>query len=449
MLFRDCPPETRTLLGAQLVFNLGFFAVIPFLAGAMRSDYGLGAAAVGLVLGARTFSQQGMFLLGGILADRWGARRSILTGCLVRISGYATLLGASDLPLFLLGAVLTGAGGALFSPALEAQLSHADQPAPPGTKRRSVFVWLAITGEIGAVLGPLLGSALLGWGFDAALTAGIAVFAAVTVLLWWRLPAPPARTDTAPADTADTAGRRPSVPSRPALGCLRDRRFLAFCALGSVNLLAYNQLYFAIPVELERRGLGQAWLGGLFLLASVLTLTLQLPVAGLARRVGSGPTLSAGFALLAAAFAVAAGTAVHPGGPTAEAVAPVLITVAVLVLGHMALTPTILSLVPEFLHARDASGQEDASGRGNVSGRGAYYGLVATCGGIAVLVGNTVLGRLVDATDRFQWWAGTPWAPLVLLALLSAVAIPRMLPDRRPPGTSASPSIEHHDEKAS
>ncbi|MDQ4046900.1 MAG: MFS transporter, partial [Actinomycetota bacterium] len=109
-------PETRTLLGAQLVFNLGFYAVIPFLAGAMGGDYGLDAAAVGLVLGTRTFSQQGMFLVGGLLADRWGARRAILTGCLVRIAGDATLAAASDFTLFLLGAVLTGAGGALFSP---------------------------------------------------------------------------------------------------------------------------------------------------------------------------------------------------------------------------------------------------------------------------------------------------------------------------------------------
>jgi MFS family permease len=421
MLFRACPPETRTLLGAQLVFNLGFYAVIPFLAGAMRSDYGMGAAAVGLVLGARTFSQQGMFLLGGILADRWGARRSILTGCLVRITGYATLLDATDLPLFLLGAVLTGAGGALFSPALEAQLSHADLPAQSGEKRRSVFVWLAITGEIGAVLGPLLGAALLGWGFDATLTAGIGVFAAITALLWWRLPAPAALTDS--------TVRSSPASSVPGPACLRDRRFLAFCALASVNLLAYNQLYFAVPVELDRRGLGQEWLGGLFLLASVLTLTLQLPIAAAARRIGPGPTLAGGFGLLAAAFAVAATTAVHPGDPAGRTVAPVLVTVAVLVLGHMALTPTILALVPEFLPTQDTT-----------VGRGAYYGLIATCGGIAVLAGNTVLGQLMEATDRSQWWPGAPWVPLILLALLPALVLPRVLPARRHPEAPTSPS---------
>ncbi|MFB0834363.1 MFS transporter [Arthrobacter halodurans] len=408
MPFRAYSPETRTLLGAQLVFNLGFYAVVPFMAGAMRSDFGWGAAAIGLVLGARTFSQQGMFLFGGMLADRWGARRSILAGCLVRIGGYGTLLAASDLPLFLLGAVLTGVGGALFSPALQARLAVADRTTEVNPKRNSVFVWLAITGEAGAVLGPLLGTALLGWGFDAALAAGIGIFAVITVLLWWRLPPDKTHGDGA-------AGRSPAS-LRPAGGCLRDRRFLAFCLLASVNLLAYNQLYFAVPVELDRRGLGQAWMGGLFLLASVLTLALQLPVAAASRRIGPGPTLSAGFALLAVAFAVAAATSVDPEGPPSTSFAPIAAVVAFLVLGHMAITPMILALVPDYFP------------RGLSAGLGAGYGLVATSGGVAVLAGNMVLGRLVDATERHQWWPGTPWVPLVMVALMSALALPRVLP---------------------
>lgn len=420
MPFRSYPRETRALLGAQLIFNLGFYAVVPFLAGAMASEFGMTAAAIGIVLGARTFSQQGMFLIGGLLADRWGARRSILAGCLVRIAGYAVLLGAADFTLFLIGAVLTGVGGALFSPALEAQLSHADDPTGPsrGTSgRRSVFVWLAIIGEAGAVVGPVLGSALLGWGLDAALTAGIAVFSAVTVLLWWRLPAEPRRPrrpENTPDDGAPESGWIPA--------CLRTPRFVLFCALVSVNLLAYNQLYFAIPVELERRGLAPEWLGALFLLASLLTLSLQLPVAAAARRIGPGATLAGGFGLVGAAFVVLAGLSDHTGDGAPSAVMPVAVTVAVLVLGHMMITPTVLSLVPTFIPARHGA-----------SCRGAYYGLVATCGGVAVLAGNVVLGRLVDAVDLHHWWAGLPWTPLVLLALLSAVALPRVLPAVRAP----------------
>ncbi|MUN63280.1 MFS transporter [Kocuria sediminis] len=423
MSLPDPRTETHTLLGAQLVFNIGFYAVIPFLAGAMGTEYGLDAAAIGLVLGARTFSQQGMFLFGGLLADRWGARRAILTGCLVRILGYATLAAAADFPLFLLGAVLTGAGGALFSPALESQLSHADRPpagGPGAGGRRSVFVWLAITGELGAVLGPVLGTALLGWGFDAALAAGIAVFTVVTVLLWFRLPR------GRPPRGRDGAGT--GAPG-PALECLRNRGFVVFCVLAGTNMLAYHQLYFTVPVDLDRRGLDAAWLGALFLLASVLTLLLQLPVSGLGRRLGPGRALSTGFLLVAAAFGIAAVTSV-PAGTPGSSVLPVMATVAVLILGHMLLTPTILSLIPGFLPSPGA-----------VAGRGAYYGLAATCGGVTVLVGNAGLGALLELTTRHQWWPGTPWLPPALLALLAAAALPIVLRGHgadRPTGPAAA-----------
>jgi MFS family permease len=433
MPFRRYRSETRTLLGAQLVFNLGFYAVVPFLAGAMRTEYGLGVAAIGFVLGARTFSQQGMFLVGGLLADRWGARRAILIGCLVRILGYATLAAASDFTLFLLGAVLTGAGGALFSPALESRLSHADQPVQTATLTggqkapRSVFVWLAVIGEIGAVLGPVLGSVLLSWSFDAALAAGIGIFTAVTVLLWYRLPSEHAgELEPAQADQTESAHTLP--PS--ALGCLRDRRFVLFCVLASINMLAYNQLYFAIPIELSRRGLDGALLGMLFLLASALTLLLQLPVAAVGRSLGSGTALSAGFVLLSSAFTVAALTSVDPGSSGAS-LAPVVIAVGILILGHMLLTPTILSLIPTF-----------AAVRGPAAKRGAYYGLAATCGGVSVLAGNAAIGLLLDLTEQEKWWPGTPWIPLVLLPFLAALTLPRVLkghgPGNRPPSSTST-----------
>jgi nitrate/nitrite transporter NarK len=35
--------------------------------------------------GLRTFSQQGMFIIGGTLADRYGAKAIILAGCVVRV----------------------------------------------------------------------------------------------------------------------------------------------------------------------------------------------------------------------------------------------------------------------------------------------------------------------------------------------------------------------------
>ncbi len=78
-----------------------------FLAVAMRNDFGMGAMAIGVVLGARTFDHQGMFLFGG----------------------------------------------ALFSPVLQSLVGTAAEG-----NRSTLFALLVICGEVGVVVGPLLGS---------------------------------------------------------------------------------------------------------------------------------------------------------------------------------------------------------------------------------------------------------------------------------------------------
>jgi hypothetical protein len=105
------------LLGSQFVFNIGFYAVVPFLAIFLRDDMLLSGGLIGLILGLRTFSQQGMFIVGGALSDRFGAKIVILSGCIIRVAGYLLLaLGESLWPI-ILGACLTG-WAALFLPLL-------------------------------------------------------------------------------------------------------------------------------------------------------------------------------------------------------------------------------------------------------------------------------------------------------------------------------------------
>ncbi|EJN7383360.1 MFS transporter, partial [Escherichia coli] len=106
------------LLGSQFVFNIGFYAVVPFLALFLRDDMLLSGGLIGLILGLRTFSQQGMFILGGTLADRYGAKAIILAGCVVRVAGFLLLACGASLWPIILGACLTGVGGALFSPSI-------------------------------------------------------------------------------------------------------------------------------------------------------------------------------------------------------------------------------------------------------------------------------------------------------------------------------------------
>ena len=399
---RGLGERSAVLLGAQFVFNVGFFSVVPFLAGVLRDDFALAGAAVGLVLGLRTAAQQGLFVVGGALADRFGARMLILIGCAVRVTGFALLAWSTaslwtepQLALFVAGTVLTGMGGALFSPALETLVARAD--VARAGRRTTLFALLAVCGETGAAIGPLLGALVLGWGFAAVAASGAVLFALVAVALAAALPREPA------------PRRAPRTERRHPFAVFADRRFMALAALASVNLLAYNQLYLGVPASLDRMHAGHETLALLFAWVSVLTIALQLPVVRIAQRMGERRALRAGYVLLSAAFVTFA-VAAPSSASGIRALIPVFGATALLTLGHLVLTPLVLSLVPRFAprHAW-----------------GSYYGLLATCGGIAVLIGNTVLGALYARADA----VAAPWVLLALLPLASAWLVPRLVPE--------------------
>jgi MFS family permease len=419
-------PAPQLLLASQLIFNIGFYAVVPFLAVAMRNDFGMGAMAIGIVLGARTFAQQGLFLFGGALADRWGARQSMITGCLVRIAGFLLLAWAADFPLFLIGAVVTGIGGALFSPALQSLVAAASERgttrqndqdpatedddsssvAAPRNNRAALFALLVVCGEVGVVVGPLLGSLLLDTGFDTSLLAAAAVFAVMALVFWLFLP-------KTRKQAPKTSGELPaSTPPSDLWSCLKEKQFIGFAAFFSVELLATNQLYFGLPVELERSGAGVSALAVVFAYASGLTITLQWPVARLMRKAGTNIALPLGFALQSVGFASLALMAVLPS-PSGLPILPALVLVTGLALGNMCVLPVAMGLVLEF-----------AAGRPT----GAYYGLVASAGGLAVVVGNAALAPLYELAYTPSITAFAPWFLLSLLAAITATFIRRFIP---------------------
>jgi MFS family permease len=87
--------QTRTfsrpiqiLLINQVGINVGFYMLMPYLATYLTGHLGIAAWMAGLILGLRNFSQQGMFLLGGTLADRLGYKPVIVTGCALRVVGF-------------------------------------------------------------------------------------------------------------------------------------------------------------------------------------------------------------------------------------------------------------------------------------------------------------------------------------------------------------------------
>ncbi|MET9452134.1 MFS transporter [Streptomyces cinerochromogenes] len=212
----------RLLMVNQFAINLGFYMLMPYLADHLAHGLGLAAWAVGLVLGVRNFSQQGMFLVGGTLADRYGCKPMILTGCALRAVAFGLLAVAGSLPALVAASALTGLAGALFNPAVRAYLA-----ADAGQERRvAAFAAFNVFYQAGILVGPLAGLALLAWDFSAVCTAAALIFGTLAVLQSRALPArPPADRGSEPAGCrSDPAGRGSDPAGRgsdPA-GCRSD-----------------------------------------------------------------------------------------------------------------------------------------------------------------------------------------------------------------------------------
>ena len=392
-------PATRlwppVLLGSQFVFNIGFYAVIPFLAIFLRDDMLLSGAMIGLILGLRTFSQQGMFIIGGALSDSYGARSVILCGCVIRVAGYLLLALGESLTPIILGACLTGVGGALFSPSIEALLAKAGTDSETQGKRSRAewFALFAVCGELGAVIGPAAGALLTGFGFREIALAGAAIFIIALGILYLCLP--------------PDSPRNKSLHIAPWWTTFHQPRFVIFIIAYSSWLLSYNQLYLALPVEITRSGGSEKDLGPLFILASVLIILFQLPLARFARRIGAAKIMPIGFLLLSTSFLSVALFAAHEPEDSWLRLLPAACFVTLLTISQMLLVPSAKDLIPGFADKNTL---------------GAHYGALSTAGGVAVLAGNLLLGSQLDRALTPSPDAIIPWLQLAAFPLLSAIA---------------------------
>ena len=396
------PPVVRLLVLTQLAFNVGFYLVVPFLAVHLLDDLALAGWLVGLVLGLRTASQQGLFIVGGALADRWGTRPVVLLGCGTRVVGFVVLGLATSLPGVLVGAMLTGVAAAMFSPAVESALAvEAAVLERAGTTTRSdVFALFAVAGEVGAVTGPALGAVLLAVGGTAGFPTACLVAAGVFVVVL--------------LTHARLLPRRPAPHAADGIfrgwtEVARNRPFVLFALGWSAYLLCYNQLYLLLPASLTASTGSAAAVGWLFALAAVLIVVGQVPTTRWARR-RLGPTRAVvtGMALLAAAFVVPGVLTLLPG----PALAPAVALVVLLTAGQVLAVPFGQELVARLAGERRL---------------GTYYGALASAGGVAVLLGSVATGLLVPLLGRdgpagaapFLVVALVPFAGAVLLASLA------------------------------
>lgn len=396
--------SVQLLMVNQFTINLGFYMLMPYLAAHLSGTLGLAGWVVGLVLGVRNFSQQGMFLVGGTLADRFGYKPMIVAGCVLRTVGFATLGLVDSLTALIAASAATGLAGALFNPAVRAYLA-----ADAGERRVEAFALFNVFYQAGILLGPLVGMVLTGVDFRVTCLVAAGIFALLSIV---QIRALPARR----AEGGKTGKGRESVLAQWR-GILANRPFLLFSGAMIGSYVLTFQVYLALPLEVRRLGgdgeFGTAAVAVLFAVSGLSTILGQTRVTAWCKeRYEPGQALTRGLAVMGLAFVpLLAATAV----PVPEsgvglwlfAAVPPTLAALLLAVGTMIAYPfemdTIVRLCGDRLVAT-------------------HYGLYNTICGIGITLGNLLTGAALDAA-REAGMPALPWISLVALGLACATAL--------------------------
>ena len=145
--------QAASMMGDGLVPVALSFAVI---------SLGGGAAEIGIVLGAQWVAMVGFVLAGGVVADRFPRRRVLVVADLVRLVVQATsavllLSGTATVTYLAVLMAAYGAAEAFVRPATTALLPR----TVPPERLQQANALLGLTWNMGAVLGPAIGGALV------------------------------------------------------------------------------------------------------------------------------------------------------------------------------------------------------------------------------------------------------------------------------------------------
>lgn len=366
-----------------LVNRMGAFVII-FLAIYLTQERGFSQTQAGLVVGLHGAGGAIGTMAGGMLADRWGRRPTLLTAHLGAATVLLALGFARGLPAIAAGALLFG----LFSDAARPAFSAVMVDVVPQRDRLRAFslnYWALNLGfACAAILAGLAAQAdyLLLFTVDAATTL------ATAAIVFARVPeSRPAAAVAAPARGAGSGLRT----------IARDRVFLVFLLLNLMFALVFMQHRSMLPIAMGQDGLSPATYGSVIAVNGILIVVGQLFVPRLIRGRGSSNVL--GLAALTAGLGF---------GLTALADSPWFygLTVVIWTMGEMLNSPSTSASVAELSPAALRGRYQGAS---SLSWAMAAFAAPILGGYVQEHLGNAVL-----------WWGCAAIGGVTALAHLVA-----------------------------
>ena len=261
---------------------VGFDMIMPLVIGHYVNNVGLTATAVSV----RQFSQQGLAMIGGALADRFQVKTLISVGVFLRVLGFLTLAFSSAYGMLIAAMILIGLGGVLFEMPYQSAIAMLTT-----NDNRPKYYSLnnTITG-IASAIGPLLGVALLRLDFKVVCFGAASCFMINFVLS--RVAMPPIMRQ------AKSYAVMPAVKR-----IAKDRPYQIFVLLMMVFWLGASQIDITYPLRVQEIYGSADGVGIMYTVYAVVMAVLQYPLVALAsKRFSSRAAVVIGTGIITAAL---------------------------------------------------------------------------------------------------------------------------------------------------
>ena len=367
------------LLLDNLFIVLGFYVVFPLVSTHFVSQVGWSALFVGFALGFRQFVQQGFGLIGGAIADRFGAKPMIITGMFLRSIGFISMALATEHWLLLISCLLSALGGLLFDPPRMGLTIKFTRPH----ERGKFISLLMIQDNAGAVIGALIGGILIDYDFQLVCWCGAFIFFLCGIFNLIYLPA-----------YHIAIGKAPIINGMKMV--LKDRKFTHYVLTLTGYYVLWVQIMLMLPLTITNVSGSPSYVKWMYAIQATISLCLLYPLARISEKYFRlDQRLKFGLLLMSFAF---------------------------IIIGFTSQLSILLSLIALFYFGAiiaEPARETLATVLTNPKAKGSYMGFSRLGLALGGFIGYTGAGWLYDVAIQI----GLPHLPWVILTLVGLLTL--------------------------
>lgn len=268
--------QVYVMIVMGFIFAVGRNLALPFLsqfmdASATQGGLELTTTQIGIVLMAGGLSYTLTCLVTGILCDRFGRKRMMVTSLVPQLICYAAYLYVQTFVQVMAIQLTSNVLGAFYDPAFGAMVADRAQPQ----RREAVFGYIYMINNVAVVVCPPIGGIIVdSSGFRVPFLYFL-FFASISVLILMLF--------IKESHPQEVVAEKPSAKLSMVL---KDRLFMLFCVMGGLTNILYAQFYGLLGVFVQKVGFSHEFLGWLIAVNGATVVVLQILIRRGTMRIG-------------------------------------------------------------------------------------------------------------------------------------------------------------------